>query len=138
MKNPYRTRQYQELLAYLKQHSGQHLTAGELRQAFSLREKPISTATIYRQLEKLVNEGLVKKYIIDENSPACFEYVDPHDHHEGSCYHCKCERCGKLIHLECEEIEALNEHISAEHGFLVDPLRTVFYGICPDCREKDA
>ena len=135
MKNAYKTKQSSQLLTYLKEHPGQHMTAGEIRRVFS---DTISTATVYRQLEKLVQEGLLKKYIIDENSPACYEYVDPHDHHGETCYHCKCERCGKLIHLECHEIKELGEHLAQEHGFKVDPLRTVLYGLCSECQKEQA
>ena len=94
----------------------------------------IGTATVYRHLESMVDEGLIKKYIIDGNSPACFEYVDPGSHEEGEvCFHCKCEVCGKLIHLHCEELEAIQTHILDEHSFRVDPIRTVFYGVCENC-----
>ena len=77
---------------------------------------------------------MIKKYIIDANSPACFEYVDPESHEEGEvCFHCKCESCGKLIHLHCEELNALAEHLNREHQFVMDPRRTVFYGLCDEC-----
>ena len=48
----------------------------------------------------------------------------------------KCEKCGKLLHMDCSEITELNEHLKAEHGFTIDPLRTVFYGICAECADK--
>jgi Fur family ferric uptake transcriptional regulator len=52
---------------------------------------------------------------------------------EPSCYHCKCEVCGKLIHLHCEEIKELQAHLFREHHFQLNPMRTVMYGICEDC-----
>ena len=52
------------------------------------------------------------------------------------CYHCKCEKCGKLIHLQCEEVESLKQHMMEHHNFEMDALRTVFYGICSECRKK--
>ena len=27
-------------------------------------------------------------------------------------------------------------HKVAEHGFVINPLRTVFYGLCTDCADK--
>jgi Fur family ferric uptake transcriptional regulator len=50
----------------------------------------------------------------------------------------KCEQCGKLIHLNCDEINAFFEHVSEEHGFVLDPKRTVFYGICNECNSKES
>lgn len=51
------------------------------------------------------------------------------------CYHCKCEKCGKLIHLQCNEVESLKQHMMEHHGFEMDSLRTVFYGICSECKK---
>jgi Fur family ferric uptake transcriptional regulator len=99
---------------------------------------PIGTATVYRQLERMVDEGLVQKYTIDANTPACFEYVGADSHAGEACFHCKCEKCGRLIHLHCEELQGLSEHIREHHGFRINPMRTVFYGLCDACREAEA
>ena len=45
------------------------------------------------------------------------------------------EKCGKLIHLHCGEMELIEEHLLSRHGFSWNPMRTVFYGICGDCRD---
>ena len=45
----------------------------------------------------------------------------------------KCEKCGKLIHLHCDELEEIQTHILKEHRFKMDPMRTVFYGLCENC-----
>lgn len=133
----YRTKQREALLAYLRSVPGQHVTAGDICDHFASTGAPIGTATVYRQLESLVDEGLVNKYIIASGSPACFEFVGEEVHRdEQICYHCKCEKCGTLIHLHCEELSGLGEHLSLHHGFTVDPMRTVFYGTCADCRRR--
>ncbi|MBQ9415428.1 MAG: transcriptional repressor [Clostridia bacterium] len=131
----YRTKQHQEIVDYLKSMKGIHLTAGEICAHFREQGGTISTATIYRQLEKLVKEGIINKYIVDENSSACFEYVGEHGKTDSgkSCFHCKCEQCGKLIHLECDELEMIQSHLMAHHDFQINPLRTVFYGLCSQC-----
>ena len=44
--------------------------------------------TAYRRLEKLVDEGIINKYIIDPGSPACFEYVGEDSHQDSDvCFH---------------------------------------------------
>ena len=92
-------------------------------------------ATVYRQLERMVDEGLIAKYNIDVNTPACFEYLGSHLGEE-TCYHCKCCVCGKLIHMHCDELPELQKHVLEHHGFSIDPVRTIFYGVCSDCAEK--
>ena len=133
VRNQYNTRQRSRLLEYMQTVPGEHFTAKDVCDYFQACGTPIGVATVYRQLERMVEEGLVNKYIIDANSPACFEYVD----RQATCgeegFHCKCEKCGKLIHLHCEELVQIRSHLKEEHHFTLDPLRTVFYGLCEDC-----
>lgn len=129
-KTQYHTRQQEELLSFLREHPG-HFTVGEL---CSQLGDSVGTTTVYRQLDKLVHSGMVTKYIIDSTSPACFEYAA----HRESCCHCKCQQCGKLLHMDCHELPALEQHIRTHHGFFIDPARTVFYGLCQDCARENA
>ena len=62
------------------------------------------------------------------------EYTGRDDPQDGKvCFHCKCEKCGRLIHLKCEELSGIAGHLYSEHHFSLDPKRTVFYGICEKC-----
>jgi Fur family ferric uptake transcriptional regulator len=134
MKAQYRTRHREELLDYLRSKAGKHITVAEIAAHFAALDKPIGTVTIYRQLESMVEEGLVAKYNLDENTGACFEYIDPeHNCHHPRCYHCKCEKCGRLIHLDCHELDTLAEHLLEHHRFQLDPTRIVLYGVCDSC-----
>lgn len=133
-KSKYKTKHREELLAYLKTVPGIHITVGDVCSYFKERGMAIGQTTVYRQMERMVDDGVVNKYIIDANSPACFEYIGEEAHLEGqACFHCKCEKCGKLIHLQCEELVELQEHLLAHHRFALNPMRTVFYGICDAC-----
>ena len=137
MKTKYRTKQREELLEYLKSLRGEHITASLIADHFRAQGSAIGTATIYRQLDQMVAEGLVCKYVVDANTPACFEYIpaDDHAHHE-ACFHCKCEECGKLFHMHSEELEELQEELKSNHRFSMDLRRTVFYGVCETCEQK--
>ena len=113
-KTKYKTKQRETLITYLEQTPGAHFTVSDICDYFREQGTPIGQSTVYRQLEQMVDEGLLNKYIIDAVSPACFEYIGPDAHHEGECcFHCKCEKCGKLIHLHCEELEEIQFHL---HG----------------------
>ena len=135
-RSKYKTKQRESLLAYLESRPGVHITVSDVCAFFRERGAPIGQSTLYRQLESLVDEGLVNKYIIDGSSPACFEYVGPDSHADAEvCFHCKCEKCGRLIHLHCVELEEIQAHILKAHSFRLDPRRTVFYGLCAQCGE---
>ena len=130
----YKTKQREILLDYLKSVPGVHVTAGDVCEYFRRQGAAIGQSTVYRRLESLVDEGVIKKYVATGGS-ACFEYVGE-DACEGPerCFHCKCTGCGRLIHLHCEDLEEIQVHLLEKHGFMIDPMRTVFYGLCEDCR----
>ena len=133
-RSKYKTKQREILIDYFESVPGVHITASNVCEYFKKHGAPIGQSTIYRQLERLVDEGIIKKYIIDGSTPACFEYVGAGSHADAdACVHCKCEKCGKLIHLHCDEVEVLQGHLLSEHQFKLDPVRTVFYGLCEDC-----
>ena len=130
----YNTKQREILLGYFASVPGVHVTASDICGHFKAQGVAIGQSTIYRQLERLVTEGIIKKYNIDVNSPACFEYIEPEAAETTEiCFHCKCEKCGKVIHLHCDELNEIQAHLIAEHHFRLNPVRTVFYGICPQC-----
>ncbi|MBR4784482.1 MAG: transcriptional repressor [Fibrobacter sp.] len=129
----YKTKQQDLLLSCFKAMRNRHFTAEDVRAYFLKKNIPIGIATIYRQMEKFVSAGTVQKYFLGEQNAACFEYSGDDCHKEVSHFHLKCENCGKLIHLECHDLEKLGSHLMAEHGFTLDPFRTVFYGLCQNC-----
>ncbi len=139
-KSQYKTKQRADIMAYLMEMNGEHVTVNDVCRHFEEQGKAIGVTTVYRQLDKMVAEGLVNKYTLDNKSSACYEYVDTDHHMHGmkQCYHCKCDNCGKLIHLHCHEIEDLIKHIEGSHEFTINPKRTVFYGLCKECSEKGA
>ena len=135
-KSSYRTKQMAELLELMKSQAGRHLTVHEICGLLEEKGASVGMTTVYRNLEKLVDQGIIAKYTIDGTTSACFEYV-PEKGEKQLSYHCKCEKCGRLIHLRCDEVKGLQQHMAQNHGFTMDPLRTVFYGICSDCAEAE-
>lgn len=133
-KQKYRTKQKDLMYKFLKSTQGRHFTAADAIRYFEMGGGELGKTTVYRLLEKLVEAGEIKKYIIDTSSSACFEYTRCGD----SCknYHLKCKVCGKLIHLDCSHVTTFEDHIMKEHGFEIDRAGTVFIGICADCQSK--
>ncbi len=132
-RSTYRTRAQEELLALLKSTPGRHYTAAEIRDLLAGGDKPVGMATVYRRLERFVEEGTVRKYILGPGDSACYAWTK--DKGCASHFHCKCELCGRLIHLDCDELREIRAHLLSQHGFAWDAGKTVFYGICDQCRE---
>lgn len=130
----YNTKQKENLLAFLIRNKERHTNVQEISVFLSDAGTPVGTATIYRQLDRLVEQGLVRRYILDGKTGACFQYIE----NSGCCrehFHLKCVSCGKLIHIDCNYLSGVNKHIFEHHGFTVDSSQTVFYGRCGECSE---
>lgn len=131
------TKKGQSILSYLQSNTDKHMTAEEIAAHFKTTDSPISTATVYRSLEKLTAAGRVRKYITSPEEPACYQFAAP----DSACvrhFHLKCTACGRLFHVSCPYLDKLEEHIGSHHGFEVDNTRTVLYGLCKGCRESTA
>lgn len=129
----YRTRQREVILEFLKNSDSRHVSIEEVLEHIKAAGEKVGRTTIYRYMEKLTDEGVLRKYFIEEGTGACYQYVNP----QKNCrehFHLKCLKCGSLIHVECEYLEQIGSHILTHHGFEVDNTKTVFYGICRDCK----
>ena len=132
----YNTKQKEKLLEYLIKNKDKHTNVQEISAFLSAEGKSVGVATIYRQLDKLVEQGIVRKYAFDGKTCACYQYIEDEEQCR-SHFHLKCLSCGKLIHLDCEHLAELTRHIEDEHDFEIDYSQTVFYGRCSDCKEED-
>ena len=131
-KNNYNTKQRELLVSFFKDSNSNHITVQEISAYLTNEGKPMGISTIYRQLDRLVEEGIVRKYVLDGRSGACYQYVSE----EQTCdshFHLKCLSCGTLFHVDCSHLSDIDKHIFEHHGFTIDSSKTVFYGICEKC-----
>jgi Fur family ferric uptake transcriptional regulator len=49
-----------------------------------------------------------------------------------------CIDCGKVIHMDCDELLKLSAHVEEEHGFFIDHFKTVIYGKCAECKKTNS
>ena len=134
MPGTYKTRQRARITALLAENRASHLSAEEIWRLLSERGDAVSRATIYRALDRLVEQGEVRRYVRGDGECACYQLADERCSEH---YHFRCTACGRLLHVECAQLDAIAAHVREEHGFLLDGARTVFYGLCVDCaREK--
>ena len=128
----YTTKQRVKLARFLEAHKTAHITMREILDF--ARQEEIGTATVYRYLDSLVQEGKLSKFNTDAREDgACFQWLDA----QGAFYHFVCNDCGKCFHVDCPELSALDTHISKEHGFEVNLTKTVFRGRCAACVGKE-
>ena len=120
------TKQRQAVFEYLGQVE-HHPTAEEVYLAVKRRLPKISLATVYKNLEALVNCGAVSKLTYGD---AASRYDIRTDHH----YHTRCLECGRIWDLDAKNGSELLKQIKPQAGFAVDDYRLELLGRCRDCR----
>ena len=128
----YTTKQRTKLSRFLEAQKTRHISMREILEF--AKEEGIGTATVYRFLDALLEEGKLCKFTTEaKEDGACFEW------HDAPCdmYHFVCSDCGKCFHVNCPSIAAIDTHIEKEHGFIVNLSKTVFRGRCAACAGKE-
>lgn len=131
----YKTKQREFILEYLKKHKDEHISVEDILYHLKQSGTPVGTSTVYRYLDKLVKENIVRKYQTEEGKSACYQYSG-----DGVCkthYHFKCIDCGTLFHVDCEVFHDIEEHLKKEHKFYLDSCKTVLYGLCQSCKKEE-
>ena len=130
----YVTKQYQAVLQCLEARDSAAFTAAELAEDLRLAGHPVGLATVYRQLDKLETAWVVHKVPTEEG--ALYQRC-PHPAADHGCFLLRCESCGRILHLDCSQLEELYRHLEASHHFRIDPRRTVLTGRCQHCLEQE-
>ena len=110
-----------------------HLSVQELLELLRGRGVRAGKATVYRTLALLVESGLVGEHDFGEGFKR-YEYLAGPPDHE----HLVCEGCGKLIEFESAEVAELKRELARTHGFEPRHHRLEIYGLCEDCRARQA
>ena len=131
----YKTKQKQLIYDFLLNNSDYMLTCDEILYALKESGTPVGKATLYRFLDSLVSSGEARKVIDENKKSSAYQLVDKEMNCDGHM-HLKCTCCGNFVHLGCDFMHSVGEHILKHHQFTIDNSKTLIYGICGECSEK--
>lgn len=128
----YTTASRRRILEFLKNNSNGTVTAADIHAYLKAHDNEVNITTIYRYLDKLAKEGTVIRYVAEKGAKAVYQYVEL-GHRCEEHLHLKCVKCGCIIHLECDFMDEISEHIRNEHGFELQCKNSILYGVCQQC-----
>ena len=115
-------------------HQGSFITIKDVLNALESRHEKVGTATIYRNLERLEEEGIIARCVIEGIDGVCYRYLP--DSPDDVYFFLKCEHCGDLSPIDCGELQHLYEHVIEHHHVRINPAKTVLYGLCEKCLKE--
>lgn len=96
-------------------------------------ERRSGLPTIYRNLERFVQEGWAESLLGNDQVMRFVRCESSHHHH-----HLQCERCGRTVEVEACGMETSFAEMERRSGFRITRHQLLLYGLCPACRsEKD-
>lgn len=99
-----------------------------------VKNKNISLPTVYRTIEILKSNGIIKETIIDRKRYYELEIFSKKTVH----VHLKCIKCGNVFdYLDIKSILLLldeKDRIEEQYNVEINNIYTIFYGFCRECR----
>jgi Fe2+ or Zn2+ uptake regulation protein len=122
------TTQRLALLNVMREQGG-FLDAEELHRLVVLRGEDLSLATVYRTLALFKELDLVEGRIVgDEQVREEYRFRSLSE-----TYTLTCKRCGAIVPVEPDIIEAFRREVTATLGVTILGAHSCFVGYCPEC-----
>ena len=121
------SRQREAILDYLhstKSHPTAEAVYWKVREEFP----KISLGTVYRNLNLLANEGIIRKI-------EGLDGVAHFDHNTHNHYHFICSKCNKVYDVPYDIAPDLAEKVLAATGMAAESCEITFKGLCCDCKK---
>ena len=122
------THQKQAILEAI-QGIGKHMSAEQVLSEVQKTDPGIGLATVYRNLNRLAEQGRIQKIAAGDVSFYDGNPV-PHDHFQ-------CELCGKVTDIDMKYDASMDQMAEKQSGMKILRHSVLYEGICADCAEKE-
>ena len=135
MKTEYRTKARTALLEFLQENPDRGFSAIDLLTYLQLNIDGVNKTTVYRNLDRLCEQGVIYKYRETEHEGWFYQYSPEHTNCS-THMHGKCSECGKLFHIEADFVKGFADNVKKIYGLKIDFGKTLLIGVCQNCTCK--
>ncbi|MEN8008116.1 MAG: transcriptional repressor [Candidatus Krumholzibacteriota bacterium] len=107
-----------------------HPTAAELYAVVRRRLPRISLGTIYRNLEVLHEDGIIRKMEFAGSETRFDGNLDEH-------HHVRCTECDRVDDIHSTDPGLFPTRPEELGGFRITGHRFEYFGVCPECRKRE-
>jgi Fe2+ or Zn2+ uptake regulation protein len=122
------TIQKQLVLDVVKQ-SCSHPAAEEVYDLIRKKYPDISMATVYRNLNQLSEEGLIRKIQVPDSADRFDKTLSAH-------YHIYCSVCLCFTDVNMDYLDNIDKNVRDATGYDITGHDIVFKGVCPKCKNN--
>lgn len=122
------SKQRDMILDYMRSTEG-HVTPEQIFSGMNKGDQKISLATIYRNLNILVEMNEIKKIAHPTEGYQYDKTTRPH-------YHLHCLECDRILDLDIPYAQEFNDELSSQLGIKIQRHSIMAEGICKDCMKK--
>ena len=127
------THQRRNIVEVLLNAHGKHMSSEEIYDVVKRGCPEIGLATVYRTLQVLDKLGYTNKLNLDDG---CVRYELTLDKNSHNHHHLVCKNCSKIIEVEEDLLDQLEDVIKEKYGFDVENHDVKFNGYCRECSQK--
>ncbi len=132
MQKEYKTKSKDYIWEYIRENKQRRFSVADIHAYLTDKHIGINVTTIYRNLDKMTENGLLLKFKNNKEDYCVYQYHEPGAHcHEH--LHIQCNSCGKIVHIDEKLMDLLNSYLDRESGFVLDCENSVLQGFCHDC-----
>lgn len=125
----YQTKQREQLMLFFEKHCDRQYTIEQLAD----RIAGIGISSLYRNMNLLVEEGLVRRSRQDTGRKSLYQYIG--NDHCVNHLHMKCNKCGRIMHMDDTLEKLFIEAVKSNTEFDIDANKTVLFGSCASCEQ---
>lgn len=127
------TPQRRAIVDVIADNEGKHLTTEEIYDEVKALCPEIGLATVYRTVTLLEEMGIVSRLDLNDG---CSRYEITHQDEVHRHHHLICNKCNKVLEVQDDLLEELEEGIEKEYKFKILDHSVKFYGICEECQKE--
>lgn len=119
----------QTIVATAVLHRQDHPTAEMVLSSARRADSHISLATVYRNLERMVDDGMIDKVTMSDGA-------DRYDPNVAEHIHAVCKCCGRVSDISTNLPVKAQNYVNDQIGFAPCGCEVVVHGFCKKCKRK--
>lgn len=127
----YRNTKQKEIILDILDHHRTHPTIQEIYEYAKEKDPNIGQATVYRNVKRLVEDGMILK--LPNSTNESFHY----DINTAPHIHLICKNCKRIVDIFDNDYECIIKDIESKYDLSISKTNIMLEGFCSNCKKKE-